>query len=64
MTSRDYAQLVAAAVLQKEEEEHKRAAAEFMCGGHGVIPRNIPSPEPTDDFNREYDIAPWAFDGD
>ena len=25
---------------------------------------NVPSPERTDDFNREYDIAPWAFDGD
>lgn len=21
-----------------------------------------PSPEPTDDFNREYQIAPWSFD--
>lgn len=27
-----------------------------------AVPDNIPSPEPTDDFNREYDIAPWEYD--
>ena len=48
-----------------DEEVRNRnlaAAADLMCGGHGVLPRNQPSPEPVDDFNREYDIAPWAFD--
>ena len=34
-----------------------------LVKGH-CRPVNIPSPERTDHFNLEYDIAPWAFDGD
>ena len=29
---------------------------------HELQRASIPSPEPTSDFNREYEIAPWAFD--
>lgn len=27
-------------------------------------PANVPSPETTSDFGREYNLAPWAFDGE
>lgn len=54
MTSKEYAQLVGHAVTESRRL-HEEAAQEFL---------GVPSPEPVDDYNREYDIAPWAHEGD
>ena len=46
---------------KRKMQERDRAAMEKSIG-QPVKLANQPSPEPVDDFNREYDIAPWAFD--
>ena len=58
MTSQEYAQLVAQSVLESERRQQE-AAREFLTVQD--TPERV---QIARDFNREYDIAPWAFDGE
>lgn len=56
MTSRDYAGLVAAAMLDKQREYDARPALYVQDTPEAV--------RLAQDFGREYDAAPWLYDCD
>ena len=58
MTSIEYALTMSGAIVAAKER-HEEAAREFLTVQD--TPERV---QIARDFNREYDIAPWAFDGE